>query len=118
MNALKAIDPLKYVKMMIAPKESSFEKKSFYGTLSQSSVSASEASYNDLLQQVKKTIFKYLFELLKKDFIGSFGIKKMISQINITACPTNVGEALIDIQNLIDQMCAELNRDVDAKSKL
>lgn len=103
---------------MIYLKESS-SKKRFSRTSTQYGVSENEASYNDLLKQVKKVIFKFdLFELLKKDFTTSFGIRKLISQINITACPTDIGEALIDIQHLIDQMCAEFNGDVDAKLKL
>lgn len=68
---------------------------------------------------MKKGVFDVdLFEELKKDVGASFGIKKLISKINIIACPTDIGEALIDIQNLIDQVCAEYRREVDAKEKL
>lgn len=57
---------------------------------------------------MKKVVFDVdLFEELKKDVGASFGIKKLISKINTTAFPTDIGEALIDIQNLIDQVCAE-----------
>jgi hypothetical protein len=117
-NALKQNDPLKYVRLMMAQRESSSEK-SISGASTHSGASANEASYDELLKQVKKAVFDVdLFEELKKDVGASFGIKKLISKINITACPTDIGEALIDIQNLIDQVCAEYRREVDAKAKL
>lgn len=68
---------------------------------------------------MKKIVFDIdLFEELKKDVGASFGIKKLIRKINITACPTDIGEALINIQNHIDQVCTEYHREVDAKEKL
>lgn len=117
-NALKQNDPLKYVSLMMAQRESS-SKKSIFGASTHSGATANEASYDELLKQVKKVVFDVdLFEELKKDLGASFGIKKLISKINIIACPTDIGEALIDIQNLIDQVCAEYRREVDAKEKL
>lgn len=116
--ALKKSDPLKYVKLMMAIRESSSDI-SVFGASTQSSVSANEASYDELFQQVKKAVFETdLFEFLKGDVTACFWMKKLISQINIIAFPTNISEALIDIQNLIDQICAENNREVDATSKL
>ncbi|XP_050895983.1 uncharacterized protein LOC127102686 [Lathyrus oleraceus] len=117
-NALKQNDPLKYVRLMMAQRESSSEK-SISGTSTHSGASANEASHDELLKQVKKVVFDVdLFEEFKKDVGASFGIKKLIGKINITACPTDIGEALIDIQNLIDQVYAEYRREVDAKAKL
>ena len=116
--ALKKSDPLKYVDLMMALRDSSLDK-SASGTSTQSGASASEASYDELLQQVKEAVFEAdLFEVLKTDVTARFGVKKLINRINITACPANVGEVLIDIQNLIDQICTEYNREVDATSKL
>ncbi|XP_050889954.1 uncharacterized protein LOC127095286 [Lathyrus oleraceus] len=46
---------------------------------------------NDPLKHVKKAVFDVdLFEELKKDVGASFGIKKMISKINITAFPIDI----------------------------
>lgn len=85
----------------------------------QSSTSANKASYDELLQQLKKTIFEfYFFDVLKRDAITCYRMKKLIGQININACPTYVGEALIDIKNLIDQISVEHNRERDDLSKL
>ncbi|XP_050888840.1 protein bfr2-like [Lathyrus oleraceus] len=115
---LKQNDPLKYVSLMMAQRESSSEQ-SISGASTHSGASANEASHDEILQQVKKAVFDVdLFEELRNNVGASFGIKKLISKINITACPTNIGEALIDIQNLIDQVCVEYHREVDAKSKL
>ena len=103
---------------MMALRESS-SYKSASGVSTQSGASANEASYGELLQQVKKAVFEVdLFEVLKTNVTAHFGMKKLINRINITACPANVGEVLIDIQNLIDQICTEYNREVDATSKL
>lgn len=87
--------------------------------MTQSAAIANEASYDELLQRVKKVVFEIdLFEVLKKDVTACFGMKKLISRINIPTCPTNIGDALINIQNFIDQICAEYNREVYATSKL
>ena len=60
---------------------------------------------------MKKVEFEAdLFEVLKTDVTARFGMKKMINRIKITAYPANVGEVLIDIQNLIDQICAVYKR--------
>jgi hypothetical protein len=92
---------------MMAQRESSSEK-SISRASTHSGASANEASYEELLKQVKRVVFDVdLFEKLKKDVGASFSIKKLISKINITAYPTDIGEALIDIQNLIDEVCAE-----------
>ncbi|XP_050908092.1 uncharacterized protein LOC127121685 [Lathyrus oleraceus] len=117
-RSLKQNDPLKYVRLMMAQRESSLEQ-SVSGASTQSGASANEASHEELLQQVKKAVFDVnLFDELRNNVGASFSIKKLISKIKITACPTDVGEALIDIQNLIDQVCAEYHREVDAKAKL
>ncbi|XP_050915914.1 uncharacterized protein LOC127131010 [Lathyrus oleraceus] len=119
-KALKQNDPLKYVRLMMTQRESSSEQ-SISGASTHSGASANEASHDELLQQVKKAVFDVdLFEELRNDVGASFGIKKMISKINITAYPTDIGEALIDNQNLIDQVCAEyqLQKKIsDAKAK-
>lgn len=68
---------------------------------------------------MKKAVFEAdLFEVLKKDVIVCIRMKKLISRINITACPTNICEAVMDIKNLIDQICVEYNREVDEILKL
>ncbi|XP_050909598.1 uncharacterized protein LOC127123422 [Lathyrus oleraceus] len=86
---LKQNDPLKYVRLMMAQRESSLEQ-SISGASTHSGASANEASHDELLQQVKKTVFDVdLFEELRN----------------------NVG-------NLIDQVCAEYHREVEAKTKI
>ncbi|XP_058764130.1 uncharacterized protein LOC131637548 [Vicia villosa] len=111
---MKHKDPLEYVRLMMAQRESS-SKKSMYGASTPSGTSASETFYDDLLKQVKESIFEVdFFEKLKIEVSASSSIKKLIGKINITACPSDVGETHIDIPNLINQVQAERNREVDA----
>ncbi|KAL5059195.1 hypothetical protein RYX36_030799 [Vicia faba] len=117
-TALKTTDPLKYVKLMMDLKDSS-PAKTFPDTSAQAGVGIKETSLDTLLQQVKQVVFDIdLFINLKEDCTAGSRIKKLISQIPITACPPNVGEALVDIQQLIDQVSSEFNRDFNAQTKL
>ena len=95
-------------------------KRGFSSEKGQSDVSThssggtNEASYDELLRQVKATIFEVdLFDVLKKDITSYYQMKKLIGQINITACPSNIGEALIDTQHLIYQISVDHNRERD-----
>lgn len=86
-RSLKQNDPLKYVRLMMAQRESSSEQ-SISGASTHSGASANEASHDELLQQVKKAVFDVnLFDELRNNVGASFSIKKLISKINITAFP-------------------------------
>ncbi|XP_050890307.1 protein bfr2-like [Lathyrus oleraceus] len=78
--------------------------------------SITQTSSISLTEEEKKALKQN--DPLKNNVGEIFGIKKLISKINITACHTDISEALIDIQNLIDQVCVEYRREVDAKEKL
>ena len=78
---MKKNDPLGYVRMMMAKRGSSYEKgQSDVST--HSSEGTNEASYDELLQQVKATVFEVdLFDVLKKYIIACYLMKKLIGQI-------------------------------------
>ncbi|KAL5076550.1 hypothetical protein RYX36_015534 [Vicia faba] len=76
---LKKSDPLKYVDSMMDLRDSSLDK-SASGTSTQSGASASEASYDKLLQQVKKAVFEVdLFEVLKTNVTARFASKDLLA---------------------------------------
>ena len=110
---MKKNDPLGYVRMMMEKRGSSSEKgQSDVST--HSSEGTNETSYDELLRRVKAIVFEVdLFDVLKKDITACYQMKKLIGQINITAFPSNIGEALIDTQHLIEQISVEHSRERD-----
>ncbi|CAI8598152.1 unnamed protein product [Vicia faba] len=115
---LKRSNPLKYIKLMLAQRDSSSSKNQSEDS-SQMKDNAPLTSLDQLLQQVNKTILEAdIFTILKEDTAAYFSMKKLLSQIDLSICPPEVSETIYDLQILLNEVSSEYIRVNDAEAKI
>src|ERR1051325_801272 len=101
---MKKSNPLKYLKLMLAQRGPSSSKTQSEDS-NQSKEDVPLTSLDQLLQEVNKTILQAdLFTILKDNPGAYFSMKNLLSQIDLSICPPEVGETIYDLQILLDEV--------------
>src|ERR1051325_11698586 len=95
---------------MLAQRDSSSGKNQSEGS-SQSKDNAPLTSVDQLLQQVNKTILEAdIFTILKENVTAYYSMKKLLTQIDLSICPSEVSETIYDLQILLNEVSGEYTR--------